>query len=159
MSRSKSTENRNIIPDAKYGSVVIAKFINMIMWDGKKVVAEKIVYEALLKLEAPLIEKFESVADGFEKLIISIAPTVETKTKRIGGSNYQIPIQVSKARALVIGMKNIIKVSRNGNKGKTIASVLSQEMLLALDEKGEAFKLKINTQKMAAANRAYAHLG
>ncbi len=157
MSRGKKRIERPMLPDIKYGSLVLAKLINLIMLDGKKEVSEKIVYEALEIAGKKIIEKYSDISKGVEELIMSIGPTVETKAKRIGGANYQIPIAVSDSKRMSLGMKMLVEAARN-KKGAPMHQNLASEMIAALEEKGEAFKKKINIQKMAAANRAYAHL-
>ena len=157
MSRWKKRNPRKCIPDPRYGSENITKFINIVMEDGKKEVAEKIVYEALAGVENKLKEKYGNVADGFNAVIFLVAPTVQTKVRRIGGANYQVPIEVPEYRKIFMGMK-ILKKAANKKKGITMATALAQEIADAMEEKGEAYKEKVTIQKMALANKAYAHL-
>jgi small subunit ribosomal protein S7 len=146
-----------ILPDAKYGSVNISKFINMLMFDGKKEVAEKIFYGAVEKIESKLIEKYSSVAKAIDEIILIVGPSIETKTKRIGGSNYQIPTPVSDQRRVSLGIKMIISAARN-KKGSTMILNLSRELAGALDGNSDACKAKANKERMVASYRAYAHL-
>ena len=157
MSRGKKRIERKILPDARYRSITIAKFINIIMDSGKKEVAEKIVYSALKQVEQKLQEKYGDVAKGFNEVILSLGPTVQTKVRRIGGANYQVPVEVPEYRRILIGMKILKKVSRK-KKGVYMALALAKEILEAIEEKGDAYKEKITIQKMALANKAYAHL-
>lgn len=157
MSRGKKRIDRKIIPDSKYKSVVIAKFINTIMEDGKKEVAEKIVYSALEQAKNKLVEKFGNISDGFKEVILLVGPTIKTKTKRVGGSNYQVPVELVERERMFLGMK-LLKTASSKKKGITMDKALAQEIMDALDEKGEAYKEKVTIQKMALANKAYAHL-
>ena len=157
MSRGKKRIVRPIVPDSKYNSVLISKFINTIMEDGKKEVAEKIVYSALEQAKNKLVEKFGNVADGFKEVIMLVGPTVQTKTRRVGGSNYQVPVELEEYKRIFMGMK-LLKTASSKKKGITMDKALAQEIMDAIDEKGEAYKEKITIQKMALANKAYAHL-
>ena len=157
MSRGKKRIVRPIVPDSKYNSVLISKFINAIMEDGKKEVAEKIVYSALEQAKNKLVEKFGNVADGFKEVIMLVGPTIQTKTRRVGGSNYQVPVELEEYKRIFMGMK-LLKTASSKKKGITMDKALAQEIMDAIDEKGEAYKEKITIQKMALANKAYAHL-
>ena len=157
MSRGKKRIVRPIVPDSKYKSVLISKFINTIMEDGKKEVAEKIVYSALEQAKNKLVEKFGNVADGFKEVIMLVGPTIQTKTRRVGGSNYQVPVELEEYKRIFMGMK-LLKTASSKKKGITMDKALAQEIMDAIDEKGEAYKEKITIQKMALANKAYAHL-
>lgn len=157
MSRGKKRIVRPIVPDSKYHSVLISKFINTIMEDGKKEVAEKIVYSALEQAKNKLVEKFGNVADGFKEVIMLVGPTIQTKTRRVGGSNYQVPVELEEYKRIFMGMK-LLKTASSKKKGITMDKALAQEIMDAIDEKGEAYKEKITIQKMALANKAYAHL-
>lgn len=157
MSRGKKRIERNILPDAKYKSKIIAKFINLVMEDGKKEVAEKIVYAALEQVETKLKDKYGDIAVGFNELILSVGPTVQTKVRRIGGANYQVPVEVPEYKRIFMGMK-ILKKAAHKKRGVNMDKALAQEIADAMEEKGEAFKEKLTIQKMALANKAYAHL-
>lgn len=157
MSRCKKRNPRKVVPDAVYGSVMITRFINTIMEDGKKEVAEKIVYSAIKMSESKLIEKYGEIAKGFDELILFLGPTVQTKVRRIGGANYQVPVELPDYKRIFLGMKLLKKAAYN-KKGINMDKALSQEINDAIDEKGEAYKEKITIQKMALANKAYAHL-
>jgi len=157
MSRGKKRIERNILPDSKYQSKIIAKFINLVMEDGKKEVAEKIVYSALEMVAGELKEKYGDVAKGFNEVILLVGPTIQTKVRRIGGANYQVPVEVPEYKRMFIGMK-ILKKAAYKKKGINMDKALSQEILDAIEEKGEAYKEKVTIQKMALANKAYAHL-
>ena len=104
-----------------------------------------------------LVEKFGNVADGFKEVIMLVGPTIQTKTRRVGGSNYQVPVELEEYKRIFMGMK-LLKTASSKKKGITMDKALAQEIMDAIDEKGEAYKEKITIQKMALANKAYAHL-
>lgn len=153
MRGSKKTPKRKLIPDPKFGNVKIAKFINYIMRRGKKSTAQGVVYGA-----------FDIISDKtksdpleiFEKAIKNVAPSLEVKSRRIGGANYQIPIVVSSERRLVLVFRWIIDAARN-KQGKTMAERLANEILAASKGEGDAIKKREDTHRMAEANRAFAH--
>ena len=157
MSRGKKRSPRKIIPDAKYGSEMITRFINTIMEDGKKEVAEKIVYSALEMSKQKIIEKYGDINSGFNTIIMLLGPTVQTKVRRVGGANYQVPVELPEYKRVFLGMK-LLKKAAQKKKGINMDKALSQEINDAMEEKGEAYKEKITIQKMAMANKAYAHL-
>ena len=157
MSRCKKRNPRKVLPDSRYKSELITRFINAVMQDGKKEVAEKIVYGALEQAKNKLIEKYGTVAEGFEAVIMLVGPTIQTKTCRVGGSNYQVPVELPAYKRIFMGMK-LLKKAAGKKKGRNMDKALAQEIMDAMEEKGEAYKEKITIQKMAAANKAYAHL-
>jgi small subunit ribosomal protein S7 len=142
-----------IDPDKKFGSTVLAKFINHIMQDGKKSIAQKIVYDSL-DLASKELKKEQM--DIFNGVISAIAPAVEVRGRRIGGANYQIPIEVREPRRTALAMRWVIDAAK-ARKGEPMAIKLSKEYIDALNSTGMAFKKKIDTHKMAEANRAFAH--
>lgn len=151
--RRKVNYKREHKPDLKHGSVAVGRFINYLMSDGEKAVAEKILYNAF-----DLIKK-ESKQDPlqmFEKALSNAAPAVETATRRVGGANYQVPIEVRPDRRFVLAARWIIQAARL-KKGKPMASKLAEEILLAAKNEGAAIKKKLDTHRMAEANRAFAH--
>ena len=157
MSRGKKRNPRKVLPDSKYGSEMITRFINTVMEDGKKEVAEKIVYSAIEMSKDKIIAKYGDIAKGFEEIVMLIGPTVQTKVRRIGGSNYQVPVELPDYKRIFLGMK-LLKKAAYKKSGINMDKALSQEMNDAMEEKGEAYKEKITIQKMAMANKAYAHL-
>ncbi len=157
MSRCKKRIQRKIQPDPVYGSVMITRFINTIMEDGKKEVAEKIVYSALKMSEQKIISKYDNIAEGFEKIIMSLGPNVQTKVRRVGGTNYQVPVELPEYKIIFLGMK-LLKKAAYSKKGVSMDKALSQEINDSIEEKGEAYKEKLAIQRMALANKAYAHL-
>ena len=142
MSRGKKRKIREVKPDPRYKSELIAKFIRVIMKDGKKEVAEKIVYEALASVSSKLEKKYKTVSEGFKEVILIVGPTVQTKTRRIGGTNYQVPVEISEYDRIHSWRKRFLPYSISD----------------AMEEKGEAYKKKMEIHKQAQANRAYAHL-
>ena len=151
--RRRRPEKRSILPDPVYNDLIVAKFINNLMLDGKKSLAEKIVYESI-----ELLSKKKKVdgLDGFKKTLQNVAPVLEVKSKRIGGATYQVPREISKNRSMALAMRWILTYSRN-RKGRTMADRLAAEMSAAYDSEGGAVKKKEDTHKMAEANKAFAH--
>lgn len=144
---------KKIQPDPKYQSLVVARFINFVMRRGKKATARKIVYGTL-----DLIKKRtkSDPLEIFDKALKNVGPYVEIKTKRIGGANYQVPIEVGRDRRLTLSMRWIIESAQNQD-GKPMKEHLSKEILLASKKSGTAFKKKEDTHRMAEANKAFAH--
>ncbi len=152
--RGKQAPKRLITPDPKFGSTQIAKFTNYIMESGKKSVAQKIVYKAFDLIE----EKTEkSAMDVFELALKNVGPNLEVKGRRVGGANYQIPIQVKSDRRQVLAFRWIIAAAKE-RKGKAMHIKLAEELINASNKEGAAMKKRENVQKMAEANRAFAHL-
>ena len=151
--RGKKAPKRQLEPDPKFGNVPIAKFINYIMQDGKKSLAQRIVYQALdiMSEETKL-----DALDVFDKAIKNVMPSLEVKSKRVGGANYQVPMPVRGDRRYTLAYRWIINASR-AKKGKPIAERLAQELIAASNSEGDAFKKKQDVQRMAEANRAFAH--
>jgi small subunit ribosomal protein S7 len=151
--RGKTAPKREILPDPKFQNMEVAKFVNYVMRRGKKSVAQSIVYGAF-DLIAEKTEK--SPLEVFELAIKNIAPTLEVKGRRIGGANYQIPIQVKAERRFLLACRWIIEASKE-RKGKPMAEKLAQELMDAAKKEGAAMKKRETVQKMAEANRAFAH--
>ena len=157
MSRGKKRDQKPVIPDSKYGSELISRFINIVMLDGKKSVAENSVYDAINSVEKKLVEKYGNVVDGFKEVILLLGPTVQTKAKRIAGATFQVPVEVPDYKRIFMGMTILRKAARKKS-GMPFSRALAIEIADALEEKGEAYKEKVTIQKMAMANKAYAHL-
>ncbi len=151
--RGKQAIKRDIIPDPKFQNAEIAKFINYVMRRGKKSTAQRIVYDAL-DLIGEKTQK--NPIEVFETAIKNVAPTLEVKGRRIGGANYQIPIQVKTERRFLLACRWIIDSSRE-RKGKPMQEKLAQELMDAAKKEGNAMKKRDTVQKMAEANRAFAH--
>ncbi|WP_343183013.1 30S ribosomal protein S7 [Buchnera aphidicola (Neophyllaphis podocarpi)] len=153
MPRRKVIGNRKILPDPKFGSELLAKFINILMIDGKKSIAEEIVYSSLSQL-SKLSKKSEIVA--FEISLDNVKPTVEVKSRRVGGSTYQVPVEVRPIRRNALAMRWIINAARKRS-DKSMSLRLTAELFDALSNKGAAVKKREEIHKMAEANKAFAH--
>ncbi len=151
--RGKQAPRRKITNDPKYNSPVVAKFINNIMEKGKKSVARKIVYTALDSIEAT---SKKPAMELFNLALTNVSPLLEVKSKRVGGANYQIPMQVRADRRQQLAFRWIITAARS-KKGKPMAEKLAAEFLAAAENLGDAVKKKQDVQRMAEANRAFAH--
>ena len=153
MSRRKAAPKRKILPDPKYGNLRVAKFMNQIMKNGKKSLAESIVYGAFKEITEKT--KKEPV-EVFEKALESVGPMVEVKARRVGGATYQVPLEVRPAGRQALAMRWLVNSARARNE-KTMTLRLAQELLDASEGKGEAIKKKEDTHRMAEANRAFSH--
>ena len=151
--RKKRAERRDVLPDPIYKSKVVTKLVNRIMLDGKKGVAEKILYEAFDKVKEKTGEEPVSV---FEKALENIKPQLEVKSKRVGGSNYQVPVEVTSARSQALALRWLTKYSRERG-GKGMADNLANEIIDASNGTGAAVKKREDTHRMAEANKAFAH--
>ena len=153
MSRRHSAEKREINPDPKFGDLVVTKFMNAIMYDGKKSVAETIVYSALDQVQAKT--KQEPVV-VFKQALDNVAPHVEVRSRRVGGATYQVPVDVRPERRQALAIRWLVTAARNRNES-TMVDRLSGELLDAANNRGTAVKKREDTHKMAEANRAFAH--
>jgi small subunit ribosomal protein S7 len=151
--RRRKAPVRPVLPDPVYGSKVLTKFINAVMLDGKKSVAQKVVYSALERIESKTGEK---AIDVFNKAMDNVKPVMEVKSRRVGGATYQVPIEVRPVRQQSLGIRWIVDAARKRNE-RTMMERLSNELMDAATEKGSAFKKKEDTYKMAEANKAFAH--
>lgn len=153
--RRRRAEKREIIPDAKYGSPLVARFISILMWEGKKSTAENILYGAM-----DILTQRTSESDPikvFNKAIDNVRPRLEVRPRRVGGATYQIPIEVPVQRGSSLAMRWIRDFART-KKGKPMVVKLADELLLAYKNEGPAIKKRDETHKMAEANKAFAHL-
>lgn len=151
--RRRKAPVREVLADPIYNSKVISKFVNAIMLDGKKSVAQSIIYGAIEKLD----KKGEAKGiDIFEKAIENVKPLVEVKSRRVGGATYQVPIEVRPVRRQTLALRWLIDYSRKRNE-RTMADRLANELFDAANERGNTFKKKEDTHKMAEANKAFAH--
>ncbi|MDO5441778.1 MAG: 30S ribosomal protein S7 [Bacillota bacterium] len=153
MPRRGNVPHREVLPDPVYGSVVVAKLINSIMIDGKKGVAQKIVYDAFDMIKSTTGEEPLEV---FEKAMSNIMPQVEVKARRVGGANYQVPIEVRPERRQTLGLRWLTAYTRARGE-RTMAERLAKELMDAANETGASVKKKEDTHRMAEANRAFAH--
>jgi small subunit ribosomal protein S7 len=153
MSRRHKAEKREVIPDAKYGDLVVAKFMNSVMYDGKKSVAEQIVYGALDIVETKL--KTDPLA-VFKQALDNVAPAIEVRSRRVGGATYQVPVEVRYDRRQALAIRWLIAAAR-GRNDKTMVDRLSAELIDASNNRGNAVKKREDTHRMAEANRAFSH--
>ncbi len=153
MSRRHSADKREIIPDAKFGDTILAKFMNSIMYDGKKSVAESIVYGAFDLIEGRTRQEPLPV---FRAALENVAPAIEVRSRRVGGATYQVPVEVRPERRQALAIRWIITAARARN-DKTMVDRLSAELLDAANNRGAAVKKREDTHRMAEANRAFSH--
>jgi small subunit ribosomal protein S7 len=153
MSRRHRAEKREIIPDAKYGDVVLTKFMNSIMYDGMKSVAETIVYGAFEVIETKTRGEPLTV---FKQALENVAPAIEVRSRRVGGATYQVPVEVRMERRQALAIRWIITAAR-GRNDKTMVDRLSAELMDAANNRGNAVKKREDTHRMAEANRAFSH--
>jgi small subunit ribosomal protein S7 len=153
MSRRKSAVKRTILPDARYDSQTVSKFINVLMYEGKKSTAERIFYAAM-----DLVENRTSQPGGniFKQALTNLKPVVEVKSRRVGGATYQVPVEVRPERRTALAMRWLISYSRDRNE-KSMAEKLAAEVIAASKGEGNAVKKKEDTHRMADANKAFAH--
>lgn len=154
MPRRRVVAKREVLPDPKHGSQLLAKFINHVMVSGKKSVAESIVYNALQTVSTRA--KSEDPMSIFEKALESIQPMVEVKSRRVGGATYQVPVEVRPARRTALSMRWLVEASRKRGE-KSMALRLAGEILDASENKGSAVKKREDVHRMADANKAFAH--
>jgi len=153
MSRRRVAEKREILPDPKFGSEMLARFINMVMQSGKKSVAERIIYGALDQMQ----ERGSSdPVETLDKALDNVRPMVEVKSRRVGGATYQVPVEVRASRRTTLAMRWVIDAARKRGE-KSMALRLAGELMDAAESRGSAVKKKEDTHRMADANKAFAH--
>ncbi|MCB1452698.1 MAG: 30S ribosomal protein S7 [Tepidamorphaceae bacterium] len=153
MSRRRQAEKREILPDPKFGDIVVTKFMNSVMRDGKKSIAESIVYDAFEQIES------KAKADPlgvFHQALDNVMPSVEVRSRRVGGATYQVPVEVRSERKQALAIRWLISAARNRNE-RTMTDRLSGELLDAFNNRGTAVKKREDTHRMAEANRAFSH--
>jgi len=153
MSRRRVAEKREILPDPKFGSEMLARFINMVMQSGKKSVAERIIYGALDQIQE---RGNNDPVELLDKALDNVRPMVEVKSRRVGGATYQVPIEVRAARRTTLAMRWVIDAARSRGE-KSMALRLAGELMDAAESRGSAVKKKEDTHRMADANKAFAH--
>ncbi len=153
MARRRQAEKRAILPDPKYKSELIAKFINMLMLNGKKSVAEKVVYGALETVSG---KTKTDAQEALEKALDNVRPMVEVKSRRVGGATYQVPVEVRPTRRNALAMRWIVEAARKRSE-KGMGARLAGELLDAAENRGSAVKKREDTHRMAEANKAFAH--
>ncbi len=153
MSRRHAAEKREVLPDAKFGDKVLTKFMNNLMIDGKKSVAERIVYNAMDRVETKIKR---SPLEVFHEALENIQPSVEVRSRRVGGATYQVPVEVRPERREALAIRWLINASRSRNE-KTMEERLAGELMDAVQSRGSAVKKREDTHKMAEANKAFSH--
>lgn len=153
MSRRREAEKREVLPDPKYGDQVVSKFINCLMRDGKRSVAESIFYQALDQIQAKI---GRDALEVFKEALENVRPSLEVRSRRVGGATYQVPVDVRPDRALTLSIRWLIDASRKRSE-KTMRDRLANEILDAINNRGTSIKKREDTHKMAEANRAFAH--
>jgi small subunit ribosomal protein S7 len=153
--RGKQARKRELKPDYKFGSTVVAKMINYIMKDGKKTTAESVVYNALDKLSK---ETKMTPMEALEQALLNIKPKIEVRSRRVGGANYQVPVPVSEERQLTLALR-WIKEAMSSRGSRRSFEALADELIAATKKEGHSYKKKEDAHKMAEANKAFSHLG
>jgi small subunit ribosomal protein S7 len=153
MSRRTTAGRREILPDPKFGDVKLAKFINMLMRDGKKSTAERITYDALESIRS---KRGADPVEVLDQALQNVSPAVEVKSRRVGGATYQVPVEVRPVRRQALAMRWIIDAARRRGE-KSMKAKLAAELSDASDKRGAAFKKREDTHRMADANKAFAH--
>jgi small subunit ribosomal protein S7 len=156
MSRRASARTRTILPDPRFNSLLLAKFVNMVMERGKKSVAEKIVYGAVDRITEKTGKPSEQSIELLSTALDNVKPTVEVKSRRVGGATYQVPVEVRSARRQTLAMRWVIEAAQARSE-KSMAQRLAAELLDASENRGSAVRKREDTHRMAEANRAFAH--
>ena len=154
--RRKKRENREIVPDPIYDSIILSKFVNHLMISGEKAVARRVIWGALDELKKSKVPGAENPVTVLEAALKNVAPSVEIRPRRVGGATYQVPREVSPDRRNALAMRWLVAAAR-AKKGKPMSKKLAEEILLAIKNEGAAIKKKLDTHRMAEANRAFAH--
>ena len=156
MSRRSQAPKRVILPDPKFGSELLAKFMNMIMNDGKKSVAERIIYGALERISDRSSVPEERAVEMLQEALDNVKPVVEVKSRRVGGATYQVPVEIRPARRQTLAMRWLIDAARKRSE-KSMAHRLAHELMDAAENRGTAVKKKEDVHRMAEANKAFSH--
>ena len=154
--RKRAAKKRPLLPDPKFNDQLVTRFVNMMMWDGKKSVAFKIFYDAIDVVEQKNTDEEKSALEIWKEALSNVMPHVEVRSRRVGGATFQIPMQIRPDRKVSLAMKWLISYSRKRNE-KTMALRLANEVLAAAKEEGAAVKKRQDTHKMAEANKAFSH--
>jgi small subunit ribosomal protein S7 len=154
--RKRRAKKRILLPDPKFNDQLVTRFVNNLMWDGKKSVAFDIFYNALEIVETKKTDETKTSLDVWKDALSNVMPQVEVRSKRIGGANFQIPVPIRPDRKVSMAIKWLISYSRKRNE-KTMAQKLASEILAAAKEEGAAVKKRMDTHKMAEANKAFSH--
>lgn len=154
--RKRQAKKRPLLPDPRYNDQLVTRFVNMMMWDGKKSVAFQIFYDAMDIVEQKKTDEEKSALDHWKEALSNIMPHVEVRSRRVGGATFQIPMQIRPDRKISTAMKWLISYSRKRNE-KSMAQKLAGEVIAAAKEEGAAVKKRVDTHKMAEANKAFSH--
>jgi small subunit ribosomal protein S7 len=154
--RKRQAKKRPILPDPKFGDQLVTRFVNMMMWDGKKSVAFRIFYDAIDIVDQKKTDEEKSALELWKDALSNVMPHVEVRSRRVGGATFQIPMQIRPDRKISTAMKWLISYARKRNE-KSMAQKLASEILAAAKEEGAAVKKRMDTHKMAEANKAFSH--
>jgi len=154
--RKKAAKKRPLLPDPRFNDQLVTRFVNMMMWDGKKSVAFKIFYDAIDIVEEKKNDDEKTALETWKDALSNVMPHVEVRSRRVGGATFQIPMQIRPDRKVSTAMKWLISYSRKRNE-KSMAQKLAAEVLAAAKEEGAAVKKRVDTHKMAEANKAFSH--
>ena len=154
--RKKQAKKRPLLPDPKFNDQLVTRFVNMMMWDGKKSTAFKIFYDAIAIVDEKKTDEEKTALEVWKDALSNVMPHVEVRSRRVGGATFQIPMQIRPDRKISTAMKWLISFSRKRNE-KSMALKLASEVLAAAKEEGAAVKKRTDTHKMAEANKAFSH--
>ena len=154
--RKKQAKKRPLLPDPKFNDQLVTRFVNMMMWDGKKSVAFKVFYDAIAIVEEKKQDEEKTALELWKEALSNVMPHVEVRSRRVGGATFQIPMQIRPDRKVSTAMKWLISYSRKRNE-KSMAARLASEIIAAAKEEGAAVKKRVDTHKMAEANKAFSH--
>ena len=154
--RKRQAKKRPLLPDPKFNDQLVTRFVNMMMWDGKKSVAFKVFYDAIAIVEEKNTDEEKTALQIWKYALSNVMPHVEVRSRRVGGATFQIPMQIRPDRTISTAMKWLINFSRKRNE-KSMAQKLAAEVLAASKEEGAAVKKRVDTHKMAEANKAFSH--
>ena len=154
--RKRQAKKRPILPDPRFGDQLVTRFVNMMMWDGKKSIAFKVFYDAIAIVEEKKTDEEKSALEVWKDALSNIMPHVEVRSRRVGGATFQIPMQIRPDRKISTAIKWMISYARKRNE-KSMAQRLASEILAAAKEEGAAVKKRVDTHKMAEANKAFSH--
>ena len=154
--RKRQAKKRPLLPDPRFNDQLVTRFVNMMMWDGKKSVAFKVFYDAIDIVEQKKTDEEKSALELWKDALSNVMPHVEVRSRRVGGATFQIPMQIRPDRKISTAMKWLINFSRKRNE-KSMAQKLAAEILAASKEEGAAVKKRVDTHKMAEANKAFSH--
>ncbi|MDN3666224.1 30S ribosomal protein S7 [Algibacter miyuki] len=154
--RKRAAKKRPLLPDPKFNDQLVTRFVNMMMWDGKKSIAFKVFYDAIAIVEEKKTDEEKTALEVWKDALSNVMPHVEVRSRRVGGATFQIPMQIRPDRKVSTAMKWLISYSRKRNE-KSMALRLASEVLAAAKEEGAAVKKRVDTHKMAEANKAFSH--